>query len=112
MLEFLGEQFQVHMYYSQSEATDIPPPPPTDCAIWCDPWPMPWWERALVFFRLRQRPYYTIMIPGNDGWSTWPVVGLGAIYMATGVIKPESGAATPLWQAPIKVADYKLEWGW
>ena len=96
-------QFQVHMYYSQSEATDIPPPPPTDCAVWCEAWPMPWWERVLVFFRLRQRPYYTIMIPGNDGWSTWPVVGTSAIYMATGVIKPESGAVTPLWKAPIRV---------
>ena len=89
---------------------------------------MPWWERVLVFFRLRQRPYYTIMIPGNDGWSTWPVVGTSAIYMATGVIKPgndgwstwpvvgtsaiymatgvikpESGAVTPLWKAPIRV---------
>ena len=106
MLEVTEGQFQVHVYQNQSEVTDRPPLPPTGWAVYCEAWPMRWWERVLVFFHLRQRPYYTIPVPGLDGWSLSLVVsGTGAIYMARGMVKPKSGIVTPLWEAPIKVTE-------
>ena len=78
-----SNHFQLHLYQSQGEATHIPPRPPTGWAVYCEALPMRWRERVLTFFRLSWRPYKVTMIPGNDGWSLFPVSGSNAIYMAT-----------------------------